>query len=43
MNNILSKVTQTQNDMHGMYSLLSGYTHAALHRSKEAKQKGRLK
>jgi hypothetical protein len=24
-NFILSEVTQTQNDMHGMYSLISGY------------------
>ena len=24
-NIILSEVTQTQNDMHGMYSLISGY------------------
>jgi hypothetical protein len=25
LENILSKVTQTQKDMHGMYSLISGY------------------
>ena len=25
LENILSEVTQTQKDMHGMYSLISGY------------------
>ena len=25
LENILSEVTQTQNDMHGMYSLISGH------------------
>ena len=25
LENTLSEVTQTQNDMHGMYSLISGY------------------
>ena len=44
-NIILSEITQTQKDMHSMYSLIGGYykvevTHAMLHRPKEAKQEG---
>lgn len=41
---ILSEVTQSQKDIHGMYSLLMGIshkiqdTHAMFHRPKEAKQ-----
>jgi hypothetical protein len=43
---ILSEVTQTQKDMHGMYSLLSGIshkiqdTHTTIHRPKKPNNEG---
>jgi hypothetical protein len=47
---ILNDVTQTQNDVHGIYSLISRYLlaftcryHVILHRPKEAKQEGKPK
>jgi hypothetical protein len=46
-NIILNEVTQTQKDIHGMYSLISGYlpkvyrifTQDIIHRTKEGKQR----
>ena len=43
---ILSEVTQSQKDMHGMYSLILALKyryHGTLHRPKVAKQKGQYK
>jgi hypothetical protein len=42
-NTILSEVSQSQKDKHGMYSLLSYSYNATLHRFKEAKLEGRPK
>ena len=45
-NTILNEVTQTQKDMHAMYSLISQKvqnTHDTSHRPKEIKQEGRPK
>ena len=48
LQNIMSEVTQTQKDMHGMYSKVDinhnmQDTHTKLHRPKEAKQEVRPK